>query len=213
MRRGLFKSIKDHSCFMKGTMLDFGCGTKPYKPLFDVDLYIGLDIEDCDNEYFAEHVDVLYNGTSLPFKDESFDSILATEVIEHIFEIDSLLTELFRILKKSSYMLITCPFVWEEHEIPNDYARYTSYGISYLLQKHGFEIIKKEKTTNYVETIFQMWLLYLHQYVLPRNKYLRFLLSTLMVPTINFVALTLGYFLPYNNKLYNNNVIVVQRSL
>jgi SAM-dependent methyltransferase len=211
-RSRLLKRIKENSSFMKGTMLDFGCGAKPYKPFFDVDLYIGVDIKKSDNAYSDDRVDVLYDGKSIPFKDESFDSILATEVIEHIFDIDDVLADLVRVLKKSSYMLISCPFVWEEHEIPYDFARYTSYGVIYLLEKHGLKVIKQEKTTNYVETIMQMWLLYLHQYVFPRNRYLRFSLSLFFIPLINSMGIILGSILPKNYLFYNNNIIIVQKN-
>jgi SAM-dependent methyltransferase len=213
-RWSMLKRIRENSKFMQGTMLDFGCGTKPYKPFFDVGLYIGVDIKKSDNIHISidEQVDVIYDGKSIPFKDKVFDSILCTEVIEHVFEIDNLLTELVRVLKKTSYMLITCPFVWEEHEIPCDFARYTSYGVTYLMEKHGLKVIKQNKTTNYVETIIQMWLLYLHQYVFPRNRNLRFLLSLLFIPLINSMGLILGSILPKNYLFYNNNIIVVQKS-
>jgi SAM-dependent methyltransferase len=211
LRQRLMKNIKANSSFMKGIMLDLGCGTKPYKSLFDVDFYIGVDVKKSDSEYSDGQVDVIYNGKSLPFRDESFDSILCTEVIEHVFEIDKLLTELFRVLKKTSYMLITCPFVWEEHEIPHDFARYTSYGVIYLMEKCGLKVIKQYKTTNYVETIIQMWLIYLHQYVFPRNRYLRFLLSLLFIPLLNSMAIILGSILPKNYLFYNSNIVLVQK--
>jgi ubiquinone/menaquinone biosynthesis C-methylase UbiE len=213
LRQRLMKNIKANSSFMKGIMLDLGCGTKPYKSFFDVDFYIGVDVKKSASEYSDEQVDVIYNGKSLPFRDESFDSILCTEVIEHVFEIDKLLKELYRVLKKTSYMLITCPFVYEEHEIPYDFARYTSYGVIYLMEKYGLKVINQYKTTNYVETIIQMWLIYLHQYVFPRNKYLRFLFSLLFIPLLNSMAIILGSILPKNYLFYNNNIILVQKSI
>ncbi len=53
-------------------------------------------------------------------------------------------------------MLITVPFVWNEHEIPYDFGRYTSFGIIDLLQKNGFEIIELRKSTCYVEALATM---------------------------------------------------------
>lgn len=51
------------------------------------------------------------------------------------FHIQEIVKELNRVLKENGEMLITVPFVWNEHEIPYDFGRYTSFGIIDLLQK------------------------------------------------------------------------------
>lgn len=140
---------------MNGKMLDFGCESKPYKDLFYVDEYIDL--------YYDEKHIHLDNG--------SIDCIFTSEVFEHIFNIDEIIKELNRVLKKEGKILITTPFVWDEHEKPYDFARYTSFRIRYLLEQNGFKVISMKKTNNYVETIFQMWNAYLIE-LFPQNKIL-----------------------------------------
>ena len=43
---------------------------------------------------------------------------------------------------------MTIPFVWDEHEQPYDFARYSSFGIKSLLEKHGFHVQKQMKSVN-----------------------------------------------------------------
>ena len=108
-------------------------------------------------------------------------------------------------------MLITLPFVWDEHEIPFDFARYTSFGIEHLLKKSGFEIIAMEKTTNYVETVFQMWNAYVIQHVLPSHRYLGPFMTPLFIAPITIVGILLSKILPENKGFYHNNIAVAKK--
>ena len=81
----LFKSIKSFSHLAKGHLLDIGCGNKPYEKIFSkyIISYIGLEINQ-DVKYFGNRADVYGDAKSLKFNDSSFDTILCTEVIEHV---------------------------------------------------------------------------------------------------------------------------------
>ncbi len=50
-------------------------------------------------------------GKKLPYKSNSFDVIIMCEVIEHIFDTDFLLREIYRIIKKGGFLFITTPNV------------------------------------------------------------------------------------------------------
>ncbi len=144
IRRGLVNGIRKYSKQLDGNLLDFGCGSKPYKKFFNVEKYYGVDIIDRGHphEQELEEIDVYYDGKRLPFKDEAFDSLFSSEVFEHIFNLEDILNELRRVLKKEGRALFTVPFVWDEHEIPYDFGRYSSYGIKHLLEKNGFKVIR-----------------------------------------------------------------------
>ena len=75
------------------------------------------------------------------------------EVIEHVFNIDEVLTEIFRVLKPNGLFLGTLPFVCEEHEIPYDFARYSSYGIRHILSKNNLPVLEFVKSTTNVLTV------------------------------------------------------------
>lgn len=210
IRGGLYRAINRHKANMAGRMLDFGCGSKPYRQLFDVDVYIGTDIAISGHDHSKEDIDVYYDGKTLPFEDSEFDSVFTSEVFEHVFNLPEILDELRRVLKPEGKMLITLPFVWDEHEIPYDFARYTSFGIIHILEEKGFHVLQQQKTTAYVETIFQMWAAYVYQHILPKNKTFRIALTPLFIMPINVLGVVLGAILPKNHNFYHNNVLVVE---
>jgi hypothetical protein len=81
--------------------------------------------------------------------------------LEHVFNIDELLQEFNRVLKKRDNN--NNPFTWEEHEMPYDFARYTTPATVFI-SKHGFRVIENFKTGNYIEVIFQFQLNYKEEY-------------------------------------------------
>src|SRR6516225_8308589 len=90
-RNSLLKTISKLAPQLKGRLLDFGCGAKPYKTLFAVDEYIGLDFENPGHPHLNEQIDVFYDGKTIPFENACFDSIFSSEVFEHIFNIEDIL--------------------------------------------------------------------------------------------------------------------------
>ena len=211
IRRGLFKKIKLLSPSLSGKLMDFGSGSKPYRNLFHVEQYIGVDIETSGHDHTHEEIDVFYDGKTIPFPDQHFDSIFSSEVFEHIFNLDAILNELNRVLKPGGKMLITIPFVWDEHEIPYDFARYTSFGIQHILKEKGFTILSSQKTTPYVATIFQMWIAYLYQHILPQKKQLRILLTPILITPFTVLGVLTSKLLPKNHNFYHNNVLLIEK--
>ena len=211
IRKQLFKGVEKSAFKLKGKLLDIGCGTKPYIELFkEIDEYIGIDIENDGHSHETEQIDVFYDGKTIPFSNNSYDVVFSSEVFEHVFEIDDLLIEIKRVLKPNGELLITVPFTWDEHEIPNDYGRYTSFGIKYLLEKHGFEIIKQDKTGDFFKVMIQLSGLYLHHIINTRNKYINMLLNFIFVAPILISGLFLSLFLPKKESLYFNNIVLAK---
>jgi SAM-dependent methyltransferase len=212
IRKRLIDSIKNNSHYLSGKVLDFGCGNKPYEKLINSSEYIGIDILDSGHDNSEKKADFFYDGKSLPFPNQEFDSIISSEVFEHVFNLDIILKELNRVLKKNGHILITIPFVWELHEKPFDYARYTIYGIESLLKENNFEVIKSERTTNYVETITQLKAVYLSKIFYTRNGKLNGILNLIFIFPIMLFGIIISKILPKNNDLYHNNIIVAKKT-
>ena len=213
IRKGLINGVTEISDHAKeGKLLDVGCGSKPYKEIFDVDEYIGIDIEVSGHDHSSSDIDMYYDGKEIPFSDNFFDHVFCSELLEHVFNLDELLNEINRVLKDGGTFCFTCPFVWDEHEKPYDFARYTSFAIDHLLSKHGFELIKLSKSTFYFQTVMQMLSAYVYQHVLPKNKLVRVLLTPVLVAPINIIGLLFGYFLPKNNNFYHNNIVIARKT-
>ena len=135
IRSALLRAIKHYSVVLSGSILDIGCGSKPYEFCFkNSTSYFGIDVLATGHDHSETSADLYFDGKEIPFPESSFDNIVCFEVIEHVFSLSSLLSQIFTILRPNGYFLITIPFGWDEHEQPFDYARYTSFGIIHLLE-------------------------------------------------------------------------------
>lgn len=132
--------IKDVSIYFKGKLLDLGCGEKPYKIIYDklCENSIGVDVETCKHD--QKDVDVFASADDLPFENASFDTVLCTNVLEHVANAGKAFSEIGRVIKKDGYLILAIPFLYPVHEAPYDYYRYTRHGIEYQLEKNGFAV-------------------------------------------------------------------------
>lgn len=148
--------VRDHLSFLKGRVIDLGCGQAPYKQdiLKYVEEYIGVDWEKSFHD--LSNVDVMADLTKrLPFKDACADTVTAFKVMEHLPEPSFFLSECYRILRSGGSIFITVPFMWQVHEAPYDYYRYTRYGLEYLFKKNDFTDIQIKEKTGF----WEMWIL------------------------------------------------------
>ena len=205
-RSGLLKSIKELGNDINGKTLDVGCGTKPYEKYFNCSQYIGLEIETTLNRELKK-ADFFYDGKKFPFNDSEFDSLVTNQVLEHVFNPDEFLSEINRVLKPGGKFLLTVPFVWDEHEQPFDYARYSSFGLKSLLEKHGFEIIKHHKSVNDLGVIMQLINAYLYK-ITHKAPLIKQITTLTLCAVINFLGIIFSALLPKNDDLYLDNIIL-----
>ena len=210
-RRGLARAVRRHAPKFSGVMVDFGCGRKPYKDFFSVQEYIGVDVEMSGHSHHDEEIDVFYDGHVIPLPDASVDNILCSEVFEHIFNLPEILRELHRILKPGGLMLITCPFCWNEHEVPFDYARYTRFALRHLLERAGFQILTEEKQGHFIHALAQMGLVYAQEHLRPRLPIPRKLIGFGWNSLFNMLGLLLGAVLPKRWDFYLANVVLAKK--
>lgn len=209
-RRGLISEIRKLSNKITGDVIDVGCGEKPYESLFKFNKYIGLEHYSTENRS-AKKPDFFYDGNKFPFKNNEFDSAICNQVLEHVFNPDEFILEINRVIKKNGYLLMTVPFVWDEHEQPYDYARYSSFGVRYILEKSGFKIITIRKSVNGVGVIFQLVNAYIFKKTRFKLKIFRILAMLLLMAPINFLGIILNKILPKNDDLYLDNIILAKK--
>lgn len=100
------------------TILDVGCGkgwvAKNFLPkekkVFSLDISI-TNPSIVKKLYKSEnHFGVTADSFQLPFNDQSIDCIIASEIIEHVYDPAEFIKELFRVVKKEGSLIITTPY-------------------------------------------------------------------------------------------------------
>jgi SAM-dependent methyltransferase len=212
IRKSLLENLTIQTQNLSGKIMDFGCGNKPYQHLFAGKEYIGVDIEVSGHSHREAKIDVFYDGKSLPFADQTFDSVFSSEVFEHVPNLEQMLGEINRVMKPKGKLLVTVPFVWEEHETPYDFRRLTSFGLKKLLEDSSFKVITHLKTGNEVEAIFQLKAAYVSGLFTGQNIYIQILMNLIFVSPFLVIGKTLNLILPKKQKLYLNNIVLAEKN-
>jgi len=179
--------------------------------MFLYEKYDGLEI-DTNRTRAGGQAEYYYDGQVFPFENDSYDAVLCNQVLEHIFEPNIFLKEISRVLKKGGLLLLTVPFVWDEHEQPYDYARYTSFGISDILRRHDFKILEQRKSANGIKAVFQLINGYVYKKTRSKSLYVNILVTIIIMSPINMLGLLISYVLPASVDLYLDNVILAQKN-
>jgi SAM-dependent methyltransferase len=123
-------------------LLDYGCGGSPYRPLFSGCTYHRADLaggRDLDFEYGPD------SGLSLDVSD--YDCVLSTQVLEHVVDPQAYLRECWRVLRPGGQLILTTHGLFEDHACPEDYWRWTVYGLMRLVESVGFKVDAAKKVT------------------------------------------------------------------
>jgi SAM-dependent methyltransferase len=123
---------------IEGDLLDVGCGNQPYRSYFT-----GVrSHKACDFDAYRGDVDFACSAHSIPMEDHSLDSILCTEVLEHVPDPLAVWREFNRLLRPGGRVLLTSPMYWPPHELPHDYYRYPEHGLRHLIRESGFDLLE-----------------------------------------------------------------------
>jgi SAM-dependent methyltransferase len=134
---------------------DVGAGEAPYRELFAHTDYTTIDWPGSQHSGALES-DIIASAEEIPVADGSFDSLLLTQLLEHVPSPDAVLAEMHRILRPGGTINLTAPLAWELHEMPHDYFRYTSSGLEALLRRAGFEAIAVRARNDCFTTLAQL---------------------------------------------------------
>lgn len=209
-RRGLWREIREAGPQLAGDLLDVGCGTKPYRGLLNVSSYTGLEF-DTPLARKRNVAEAYYDGKVFPFPAGRFDSVLCNQVLEHVFNPDDFLKEISRVLKPGGRLLLTVPFIWDEHEQPYDCARYTSFGLRAMIERNGFRVCRQKKILADASVLFQLLNAYLFKVTETRFVILKLTLRLLVFAPISLLGLVAGILLPDNNDMFLDQLVVAER--
>lgn len=133
------------------SVLDAGSGEGFYRPLFRNANYYSTDFIQVDKPY--GEVNFVSKLENIPIKSNIFDVVLLTQVLEHIPNPSIVLNEIYRVLKPEGHVWLSAPLFFPEHEVPYDFYRYTQYGLRYIVESAGFEVVELYPLEGYGATL------------------------------------------------------------
>jgi SAM-dependent methyltransferase len=127
----------------KGSLvLDAGAGESVYKKFFAQCNYKAIDLAVGESRWNYSNLDYVGPLHEMPIEDEKFDAVLCTQVLEHLEWPRESAREMYRVLKAGGKLYMTVPMAQNEHQIPYDFFRYTSYGIQSICSHAGFREVE-----------------------------------------------------------------------
>ncbi len=210
-RRGLYRGLAEFFPGLHGRVLDVGCGRKPYRHLVPAADYVGLELDSPAARELGA-ADLYYSGGSFPVPDASFDAVICSQVLEHVFTPQEFLAEIHRVLRPGGGLLLTTPFAWDEHSQPYDFGRYSSFGLAHILQQAGFELVAQRKTCADGRTLVQLGTGYLYKILRSRHRPLNLLVQLLLLAPLNVIGGVLAWVLPSNPDLFLDNIVLARKT-
>lgn len=130
-------------------VLDVGAGECPHARLFAHTAYITIDRGIGDLTWDYSRIGLVGDAHRLPFRDASFDAVVNIQVLEHLNEPAAAIAEFARVLKPGGRLFLSTVMCWEIHQHPNDFFRFTKYGLEHLFRRAGLVGIEVEALGGY----------------------------------------------------------------
>jgi len=207
--KDLYVDLKKEAENTSGIVLDVGCGEKPYKSWFlSIDQYIGIDIS--NNQYVDYKIE---KGKPWPIDNDSINVVFCSQVFEHVNDLPLIMAEINRVLKPGGAIIASVPFIYYEHGAPNDYWRFSKFGLLELFKDYD---VKKVKLQGGVGSTIGLLLLGFLEIFTTQNKLTRFIKALLLPIWIGFSAIVniIGVLIDHldrTNVFYSNVLIVVEK--
>jgi SAM-dependent methyltransferase len=119
-------------------VLDAGAGECRYAQAFAHCRYVACDRAYGDAAWDYSRLDAVADLVALPFRKDTFDGVLCANVLEHVKEPPAALRDIAMVLKPGGRLYMSVPFLGDPiHQEPNDFFRYTHYGLRQLIEGAG----------------------------------------------------------------------------
>lgn len=131
--------------YASGRLLDLGCGKVPLFGVYRDHVSETVCVDWSKSMHDRRHVDVEDDLTGpLPFEDEEFDTVLLSDVLEHLPDPATIWSEISRVLRPEGRFVMNVPFFCWLHEQPHDYFRYTEFALRRFCDEAGMRILELE---------------------------------------------------------------------
>lgn len=146
------RHVRSVAHMAQGRILDVGCGEMPLRSLFEDNNSRIYGLDHPRSLHSRSEIEIYGSALALPIRSESIDAAISLQVLEHVPEPLDMLKEIRRVLKPGGHLILTAPHIWNVHEQPYDFFRYTEFGLAHLFKKAGFEIVEIRPMAGYFVT-------------------------------------------------------------
>jgi SAM-dependent methyltransferase len=127
----------------KGDLADLGCGNVPLFDFYRKYVTSSTCVDWANSTHQNQYLDIACDlNEPLPLTTDSFDTIIISDVLEHIANPELVWREMARILKPKGKILLSVPFLYRIHEAPYDYFRYTEFALKNFAEKNKLRVIE-----------------------------------------------------------------------
>lgn len=134
--------LKQHAT---GNLLDLGCGKVPLLAVYEPLVQSVTCVDWANTLHPNEFIDMQCDLTQpLPFPNDRFDTIILSDVLEHVPTPNALWQEVARVLAVGGKVLLNVPFFYWIHEAPHDYYRYTEFALRRFADETGLTVLSLE---------------------------------------------------------------------
>lgn len=140
--------------YAHGNLYDLGCGNVPLFEVYKVYVDQICCVDWPNSLHKAKHLDLEADlSKPLEVDSRSADTVILSDVLEHIYKPEVTLGEANRILRPGGCLILNVPFLYWIHEQPHDFFRYTEYALSKLVQDAGFEIVELKRLGGSIDVV------------------------------------------------------------
>lgn len=144
-------AIQNH---VTGKLIDLGCGKVPLYDSYQANATEITCVDWAAPSEGENHLDFICDlSEPLPFESDRFQTIILSDVLEHVSEPQALWVELARILSPGGKLLMNTPFMYCLHEQPHDYYRFTSHALRRFAETNGFKVLHLEPIGGALEVL------------------------------------------------------------
>jgi|SRR3989338_6187393 len=145
-RKDLYRIFMNKQCeqhTIRGQVLDVGSGIAmaSYHRFLRKEMDIVVECLDLGFEN-SNAKKINLEADFLPQANESMDTVLLFNVLEHLYNYQFVLSEAKRVLKPGGKLIGATPFLVAYHPDPHDFWRYTKDALEKIFKKAGFNDIQ-----------------------------------------------------------------------
>ncbi len=155
MRTTIFQLIKllDRAALLKAPIYEFGSYQVPgqesrsIRPLFSSREYVGCDMRP------GPGVDRVLDLHNIDLPDETAQTVIVLDTLEHVRYLWTAMEEIHRILKPDGMVIYASVMYFPIHSYPSDYWRFTPEGFALLAEKFDYVFVQSAGLVDFPHTV------------------------------------------------------------